>query len=143
MIQGCVVSHSDCNATLVRELLFLLGESVEALDDDEHVVDADPEEEEGEDAVHGAEHEAAEGADSVGDADAHDHAEDAGEGEVGALLHAVEPAEVGQDEGEDHHVAHAEHCLRKKGIMNRNSFNNGNLHNRGEVYVYVHSRENG
>ena len=61
--------------------------------------------------VHGAEHEAEEGADAVGDADAHDDAEDAGEGEVGALLHAVEPAEVGQDEGEDHHVADAEHSL--------------------------------
>ena len=54
--------HCNWNATFKGELLLLLGESVEALDDDEHVVDADPEEEEGEDAVHGTEHEAEEGA---------------------------------------------------------------------------------
>ena len=34
----------------MRQFIFLLGEGVEALDDDEHIVDADPEEEEGEDA---------------------------------------------------------------------------------------------
>ena len=40
----------------------MLGEGVEALDDDEHVVDADPEEEEGQHAVHRAEHQTQEGA---------------------------------------------------------------------------------
>ena len=40
----------------------MLGERVEALDDDEHVVDADPEEEEGQHAVHRTEHQIEEGA---------------------------------------------------------------------------------
>ena len=40
--------------------------------------------------------------------------EDASEGEVHALLHAVEPAQVGHDEDEHHHVAHAEHPLKGK-----------------------------
>ena len=40
----------------------MLGEGVEALDDDEHVVDADPEEEEGQHAVHRTEHQTEEGA---------------------------------------------------------------------------------
>ena len=37
--------------TFMRELLLLLGESVEALDDDEHVVDPNPEQEEWEYAM--------------------------------------------------------------------------------------------
>ena len=40
----------------------MLGEGVEALDDDEHVVDADPEQQEGQHAVHRAEHQTQEGA---------------------------------------------------------------------------------
>ena len=111
LIASILASNNNFKFTFMRELLLLLGEGVEALDDDEHVVDADPEEEEGEDAVHGAEHEAEEGADTVGDANAHDNAEDAGQGEVGTLIHAIESAEVGQNEGEHNHVTHAKHCL--------------------------------
>ena len=40
--------------------------------------------------------------------------EDAREGEVHSLLHAVEPAQVGHDEDEHHQVAHAEHTLQGK-----------------------------
>ena len=40
--------------------------------------------------------------------------EDACHGEIHALLHAVETAQVGHDEDEHHHVAHPEHTLQRK-----------------------------
>ena len=71
----------------------LTRESVETLDDDEHVVDADAEEEEGHDGMGRAVEEAEDGAEPVADDDAHPYPEDPADTEEDLLLDTVQPAQ--------------------------------------------------
>jgi hypothetical protein len=67
-----------------------------SLDDDEHVVDADAEEQEREDVVHRAEHETDGGTKPVRHDDAHGHADEAGDGQVRPDLDEAELTQRGR-----------------------------------------------
>ena len=87
----------------------LRAECVPALDDDEHVVNTDPEHEEGDDGVGRGVPEPDGGADAVADNDAHDDTEYAAETEEESLLDKVEPTDHDDDVDEDDQVADKKH----------------------------------
>ena len=69
--------------------------------DNEHVVDANAEEEKGQNVMKRSERELESRADAVGDHDAHHDSCDAADGEVDALLHAVHLAKHQHDVSEN------------------------------------------
>ena len=77
-------------------LLLLLREVLVALDQDEHVVNADPEHEKGEDAVELGEHQAEEGAEADPEDGADDDAREPGQREPDPVLHHIELAQHDQ-----------------------------------------------
>ena len=95
------VLQKNCNAGHKSWYLIFRWQRVPTLDDDEHVVDADAEEKEGDDVVHRPELELEDGADPEGDDEAHGDADDADDGQVDSLLQTVELAKHGHDVDED------------------------------------------
>ena len=96
----------------------LPGEVVQALDDDEHVVNANTETEEGQSGVHGGVREPEYGGDAHGAYKAHKDADDAGDRDVEPDLHGVDLAEHydGVDEhgtiSDENQINVKEDCIR-------------------------------
>ena len=85
------------------------GEVVVALHDDKHVIDANSQEKEGDDVVHGAVEEPDSGADAVGEADGHPDRGETGQREHRPLLDAVETAKHQGDVDKDDKEADGHH----------------------------------
>ena len=83
--------------------------SGETLSDDEHVVDADAEQEEGEDGVGWAVEEANDGADAVADSHPHHHPHHPAKADVEPVLYQTAPAEHDAEVAEDDQVANNQH----------------------------------
>ena len=94
----------------------LWAECVPALDDDEHVVNPDPEHEEGDDGVGGGVPEPDGRAHAVAYDDAHDNSEDAAETQEESLLDKVEAADHDDDVDEDDQVANKKHPCVLEGL---------------------------